>query len=99
MSRTPSEIIQALVKDPTNTDLVNTLVAQDATYVSLNHKNLELKQIMPWAGTSQGPGAIVDRRHIHKSRPLLAIRERRSMTFLKRMEMSLSSASSPIKRR
>ena len=30
------------------------LVAADATYVSLNFSNPELKQIEPWAGTSQG---------------------------------------------
>ncbi len=39
MSRTPSEVVKALLKDPTNPDLVNILVAQDATYVSLNHDN------------------------------------------------------------
>lgn len=34
------------------------LVAADATYVSLNFNNPELKQIEPWAGTSQGPEAF-----------------------------------------
>ena len=33
------------------------LVAPDATYVSLNFSNPELKQIEPWAGTAKGPGA------------------------------------------
>ncbi len=60
MSRTPSEIVQALLKDPTNSDLVTSLVAPDVTYVSLNHENLELKKIMPWTGTGKGPQAIVD---------------------------------------
>lgn len=31
------------------------LVAPDATYVSLNFDNPELKKIEPWAGTSTGP--------------------------------------------
>jgi ketosteroid isomerase-like protein len=31
------------------------LVAPDATYVSLNFDNPELKKIEPWAGTSKGP--------------------------------------------
>ncbi len=31
------------------------LVASDATYVSLNFDNPELKKIEPWAGTSKGP--------------------------------------------
>lgn len=35
------------------------LVAPEATYVSLNFDNPELKQIEPWAGTSKGPEAFV----------------------------------------
>ncbi len=60
MSQTPSEIVQALLKDPTNMTVVSRLVAPDATYVSLNYENAELKKIMPWAGTAKGPQAIVD---------------------------------------
>jgi ketosteroid isomerase-like protein len=41
-------------------DVVNRLVAPDATYVSLNTDNPELKQIEPWAGTSHGPQAFLD---------------------------------------
>lgn len=33
------------------------LVAEDATYVSLNFDNPELKKIEPWAGTGTGPSA------------------------------------------
>lgn len=60
MSSTPSEIVQALLKEPTNAEVVKALVAEDATYVSLNYDNPELKKIMPWAGTAKGPQAIVD---------------------------------------
>lgn len=60
MPETPSEIVQALLKDPTNLAVVSRLVAADATYVSLNYENPELKRIMPWAGTGKGPQAIVD---------------------------------------
>jgi ketosteroid isomerase-like protein len=35
----------------------NRLVAPDATYVSLNFDNPELKQIEPWTGTAKGPSA------------------------------------------
>ena len=35
----------------------NRLVAPDATYVSLNFSNPELKKIMPWTGTDKGPRA------------------------------------------
>lgn len=38
-------------------DVVNRVVAPDATYVSLNTENPELNKIMPWAGTSHGPQA------------------------------------------
>jgi hypothetical protein len=41
-------------------DVVNRLVAPDATYISLNTDNPELKQIEPWAGTSHGPQAFLD---------------------------------------
>ncbi|WP_199287562.1 nuclear transport factor 2 family protein [Pollutimonas thiosulfatoxidans] len=33
------------------------LVAPDATYVSLNFDNPELKKILPWTGTNKGPKA------------------------------------------
>ncbi|AIC29780.1 NTF2 domain-containing protein (plasmid) [Rhizobium etli bv. mimosae str. IE4771] len=33
------------------------LVAPDATYISLNFDNSELKQIIPWVGTEKGPEA------------------------------------------
>lgn len=36
------------------------LVAPDATYVSLNFDNPELRRIMPWAGTRTGPEALLD---------------------------------------
>ena len=42
MSQTPTEIVQALLKDPTNLNVVSQLVAPNATYVSLNFENEEL---------------------------------------------------------
>ena len=53
-------MIEKLLADPTNPELVNSLVAADATYVSLNFDNPELKRVMPWAGTARGPQAVVD---------------------------------------
>jgi len=41
-------------------DVVKTVVAPDATYVSLDTENAELSKIMPWAGTSHGPQAFLD---------------------------------------
>jgi uncharacterized protein len=42
-------------------DVVNSVVAPDATYVSLNAENAELSKILPWAGTSRGPQAFLDK--------------------------------------
>ncbi len=60
MARTPLQILQAVLADPTNEAAVTSMVAPDATYVALNFDNPALKKIMPWAGTSTGPQAVVD---------------------------------------
>ena len=60
MTMAASEIVRALLDDSTNPEVVHRLVAPDATYVSLNYDNPELKRIMPWAGTSAGPQAVLD---------------------------------------
>ena len=59
MNRTPKDVLRAIMDNPTDAKSVGELVAADATYVSLNFSNPELKRIMPWAGTSHGPAAIV----------------------------------------
>jgi ketosteroid isomerase-like protein len=46
--------------EPAGPDVVSSVVAPDATYVSLNTENPELAKIMPWAGTSHGPPAFLD---------------------------------------
>ncbi len=53
------KMIEDLLADPTNPDVASALLAPDITYVSLNFENPELKRIMPWAGTSHGPQAII----------------------------------------
>lgn len=59
MPKTPVEIVQALLQGSIDPAIVHALVAPDATYVSLNYENAELRKIMPWAGTSRGPDAIL----------------------------------------
>jgi hypothetical protein len=60
MSSTPVEIVQAILKNPTNSEVVNALVSPDAVYVSLSYDNPELKKLMPWAGTHKdGPAGIL----------------------------------------
>ena len=60
MTQRPMDVVKAILSDPTNRDLVGDLVAADATYVSLNYDNPELKKVMPWCGTGHGPEGIVD---------------------------------------
>ncbi|MEH2401868.1 nuclear transport factor 2 family protein [Nostoc sp.] len=60
MSNTNVEIVQALLKDPTNPEVVNRLVSPDAIYVSLSYDNPDLKKLMPWAGTHKdGPASVL----------------------------------------
>lgn len=57
-SREPISVVKEFLEN-TAPDKVGAaakrLVAPDATYVSLNFSNPELKKIEPWAGTSKGP--------------------------------------------
>lgn len=55
----PKQVLKAILEDPTNLEKVGALCSPDVTYVSLNFANPDLKRVMPWAGTSTGPGAIV----------------------------------------
>ena len=59
MPRTSIETVQQLLQGSKDPAVVHALVAPDATYVSLNYENSELKRIMPWAGTARGPEAIL----------------------------------------
>jgi hypothetical protein len=57
---TPIEIVGEWLQNLLDPEVVKRLVAPDATYVSLNSDNPELKKIMPWTGTSTGPQAFLD---------------------------------------
>src|SRR6266496_181583 len=54
------EVVGHWLQNLTDPDVVHQVVAKDATYVSLNTENEELKRILPWAGTSHGPRAFLD---------------------------------------
>jgi uncharacterized protein len=60
MSATPIEVVGQWLENLLDPDVVNSLVASDATYVSLNTEDAELKKIMPWTGTAHGPQAFLD---------------------------------------
>jgi ketosteroid isomerase-like protein len=60
MSGSPIEVVGQWLQNLLDPEVVNSVVAPDATYVSLNTDNPELSKIMPWAGTSHGPQAFLD---------------------------------------
>lgn len=60
MSRSPIDVVKTFLKDPTNPEVVGDLIAGDATCVTLNYENKDLRKIMPWVGTARGPQAFLD---------------------------------------
>ena len=60
MSASPIEVVGQWLQNLLDPEVVNSVVAPDATYVSLNTEDAELSKIMPWAGTSRGPQAVLD---------------------------------------
>ena len=59
MSASPIEVVGQWMQNLLDPGVVNSVVAPDATYVSLNTQDAELSKIMPWAGTSHGPQAFI----------------------------------------
>ena len=60
MSTNLTAVLQQLLQNTSNLNLLQQLMTPDATYVSLNFANPELKKIEPWAGTHKGPEALPD---------------------------------------
>jgi uncharacterized protein len=58
--KTPLELVQTLLANPTNLEHVRALTTNDVVYVSLNFNNPELHKVMPWTGTNRGAQSIVD---------------------------------------
>ena len=59
MSASPIDIVGQWMQNLLDPEVINRVVAPDATYVSLNTEDAELSKIMPWAGTSHGPQAFI----------------------------------------
>jgi ketosteroid isomerase-like protein len=63
MSAMPTDVVREFLQN-TAPDKVQAaarrLVADDATYISLNFDNPDLKRILPWAGTSKGQQSFID---------------------------------------
>jgi ketosteroid isomerase-like protein len=60
MSTNLIAVLQQLLQNTSNLNVLQQLMTSDATYVSLNFDNPELKKIEPWAGTHKGPQALSD---------------------------------------
>jgi uncharacterized protein len=59
MSTSPIEVVSRWLQNLMDPEVVNSLVAPDAAYISLNTENGELAKIMPWTGTSYGPQSFL----------------------------------------
>ncbi|MBD9481209.1 nuclear transport factor 2 family protein [Pseudoxanthomonas sp. PXM02] len=51
--------MRTVLENPTDLEHVRKYTTDDFMYVSLNYENPELKQIMPWAGTTAGTEGLV----------------------------------------
>jgi hypothetical protein len=60
MSTNLTAVLQQLLQNTTNPKVLGQFMTPDATYVSLNFDNPELRKIMPWTGTHKGPQALAD---------------------------------------
>jgi len=60
MSTSLTAVLQELLANTSNLTVLRQLMTPDATYVSLNFDNPELKKVMPWTGTHKGPQALPD---------------------------------------
>jgi uncharacterized protein len=58
MSTNLTAVLQQLLQNTSNLEVLQQLMTPDATYVSLNFDNPELKTIEPWTGTHKGPQAL-----------------------------------------
>ena len=59
MTKTPVEVVQALLAGRKDITTVRSLCTPNVTYVSLNYSNPDLQKSMPWCGTYTGPEALV----------------------------------------
>ena len=58
MAASLTNLLQQILQNTTNVDALRQLMTPDATYVSLNFDNPELKKVMPWTGTHTGPQSL-----------------------------------------
>jgi uncharacterized protein len=55
----PLAVLQTILSNPTDLDFVKQYTTDDFSYVSLNYESPELRQVLPWAGTTKGTEGLV----------------------------------------
>lgn len=55
----PLAVLQTILTNPTDLNFVKQFTTDDFTYVSLNYGKPEVKQVLPWAGTTKGTEGLV----------------------------------------
>jgi uncharacterized protein len=55
----PLAVLQRILLNPTDLNFVKQFTTEDFTYVSLNYGQPEVKQVLPWAGTTEGTEGLV----------------------------------------
>jgi uncharacterized protein len=60
MSTNLTAVLQELLQNTSNLEVLRERMTPDATYVSLNFNNPELKKVMPWTGSHKGPQELFD---------------------------------------
>jgi ketosteroid isomerase-like protein len=60
MSTNLTAVLQEVLQNTTNLGVLQQHMTPDATYVSLNFENSELKKIMPWTGSHKGPQSLTE---------------------------------------
>lgn len=55
----PLAALQAVLSNPTDLEHVRAYTTEDFGYVSLNYGSPEVKEVLPWAGTSEGTEGLV----------------------------------------
>ena len=60
MSTNLIAVLQQLLQNTSNLKVLRERMTPNATYVSLNFDNPELKKVMPWTGIHKGPQDLFD---------------------------------------
>ncbi len=55
----PLAVLETILSNPKDLEFVKQYTTGDFTYVSLNYGTPEVKQVLPWAGTTQGTEGLV----------------------------------------